>query len=238
MFVSFKKIKDSSLDFLFPPVCLHCKRTIAKQNDWLCENCRNSILYYNTFFCSVCKARLPEFKKICHPDAPFIMAGAMDYKNPAVRSLIHFFKYAGFESLGNLLGAKLANYFKEINDGRFKKENSVIVPMPLDFIKERQRGFNQSLLLAESVSANSGIPMVAHCLKRTPSSKPQSKLKAEERTENIRDRFLLEKAKDIAEKNIILIDDVFTTGATAREAVKMIKRTGTKSVLLLALARA
>ena len=261
------KAKNFILDILFPPICLNCKGGLTR-NEYLCDTCYNSIRLNTSLFCPVCRLRLADFvspkadfvspkarfvqpkaenKKICS-HTNYLLGAAGNYDDPVIRNLIHYFKYNSFENLTPILGEILLKYIKNcLPAGRHDKlkiENFVIVPIPLHRVKERQRGFNQSKLLAEYIAQKISAPQnlkIVDALKRIKNTKPQAQCKNNEsRTENIKDCF---KIKDLAiesikNKNILLIDDVFTTGSTINEAVKILKQNGCRRIIALVLAKA
>jgi predicted amidophosphoribosyltransferase len=114
----------------------------------------------------------------------------------------------------------------------------LIVPVPLHPRRERERGFNQAKILAEIVAHHFNLTLI-EALKRIKNTKPQAKIKdIEKRMQNIFNCFAIKSPEAIQGKNIILIDDVFTSGATINEAVKVLKQNGAKKVIALVLAKA
>jgi len=114
----------------------------------------------------------------------------------------------------------------------------LIVPVPLHSRRKRERGFNQAKLLAEIVARHFNLTLI-EALKRIKNTKPQAKIKdIEKRMKNISNCFVIKNPEMIQGKNIILVDDVFTSGATMNEAVKILKQNGAKKVIALVLAKA
>ncbi|MEK7162968.1 MAG: ComF family protein [Patescibacteria group bacterium] len=206
----------------------------------------------NTLFCPICRARLAENKKICRHSYYYdgntngknkkrsfyyFLAAAGNYDDPIIQNLIHYFKYKSFESIAPILGELLIEYLKLLNFETLKLLNFVIVPIPLHPHRERERGFNQAKLLAEIIACHFNLPMV-NSLKRIKNNDPQAKMKnSEKRIKNISGCFEIKNPEAIQEKNIILIDDVFTSGATINEAVKILKEGGAKKIIALVLAK-
>jgi ComF family protein len=122
-----------------------------------------------------------------------------------------------------------------------KIENFIIVPVPLHRSKERQRGFNQSKLLAKNIAEHLNLKML-DALKRVKNTKQQAQCKNnEQRIKNVEDCFKIknpETAELIKHKNILLIDDVFTTGATMNEAVRILKQNSCGRIIALVAAKA
>jgi ComF family protein len=113
----------------------------------------------------------------------------------------------------------------------------VIMPVPLHRSRLRERGFNQALLLASAVGRAHGIPLSYDNLTRFRATRPQVELSGEERVQNVRGAFRLTRPADVEGKRVLLVDDVFTTGATMNECAAVLKRAGARSVVALTLAR-
>jgi ComF family protein len=148
---------------------------------------------------------------------------------------IHRFKYQGASRLAKPLGTFLAEY----KDPEFPfSDFELILSVPLHPRRLRQRGFNQSLLLARCVSRTHSISLDLTSLQRTLHTEPQTQLSGTERQKNIRGAFEVLRPERIAEKHILLIDDVFTTGATVQECSRVLLKAGAMGVDVLTLARA
>lgn len=238
MFPLFTKIKNLILDILFPAICLNCQKTLEDKNRLICQPCLSLIKFNNTLFCPVCRARLAENKKICHYDSPYLLAAAGNYDDPVLQNLIHCFKYKYFKNLAPILAEVLIKYLDNLSLSMVKSQKSVVVPIPLHSRRERQRGFNQAKLIAEIVAQYFALPLIDG-LKRIKNNKPQVGLKDNEaKIKNINDCFKIKNPELIQGKNIILIDDVFTSGATMNEAVKILKQNGAKRIIALVSAKA
>ena len=238
------------LDILFPPVCLRCETRInadtkqinADKNSSkkiICDNCYRSIKLNATLFCGVCRARLPENKKICHPKARYLLAAASNYDDPVLQNLIHYFKYRSFQSVAPILGEILIEYLEEIIlHSEFEILNYVVIPIPLHSARERRRGFNQAQLLSEIIAHQWNLKM-ENVLKRTKNNKPQVGLRGnDERRKNMENCFAILNPLAISNKNIILVDDVITSGATLNEAARILKENGARKILALVVAKA
>jgi competence protein ComFC len=147
-----------------------------------------------------------------------------------LRELVHLFKYGRMKPLGKTLADHLAAALPR------DKSFDAVVPMPLHWRREWQRGFNQSVLLARATARRCGIPMV-NAVRRTRATETQAGLSNARRRENVAGAFRVKKGALVEGRRILLIDDVMTTGATASACALALKRAGAKSVTLLALAR-
>ena len=228
--------KKIALDILFPPVCLGCFNHTS-EDQYLCELCQELIVINSAFFCPVCRLRLADNKIICHHEnAPrYILGAATDYNNPIINNLIHYFKYEGFKKIAPLLSEFLIEF---LNRAKFSAENFILIPIPLHSSREKQRGYNQSKLLAEILSGKLNIELIDG-IKRVKKTKPQAQAKkSEEREKNVSNCFKVTDKNKISGKNILLVDDVFTSGATINEAVKVLRKSGAKKIAALVVARA
>ena len=245
------------LDLLFPPVCLACRRRLtqykteknflkarlgeraaAKGNSFsfLCSSCSQKIKINTAAFCPVCSKRLPENKKTCHQESPFILAAAGFYGDKALDPLITLLKYQKIKTEAIPLGAILTEYL--IQNLKLEIRNFILVPVPLYWRKEKQRGFNQANLIADQLAKNTGLTVVKNILKRIKNTASQVELKDKEKREiNVRGCFAVEKPELLFQKNVIILDDVFTTGATMKEAASVIKKAGAKKIIGLVAAK-
>jgi ComF family protein len=148
----------------------------------------------------------------------------------SLRKLIHLFKYSGVVPLAAPFGRFLAQVLPR--DQRF----DVIVPMPLHWRKRWQRGFNQAELLAKEIARRWNVP-IERAVRRRRGTVAQAGLSNAQRRKNVAHVFETRKGKPLEGKRVLLVDDVFTTGATASSCARVLKRAGAAHVTLLALAR-
>ncbi|MGI8961346.1 MAG: ComF family protein [Bryobacteraceae bacterium] len=170
--------------------------------------------------CTVCRESLANF------DAAYSFGS---YEGP-LRKLIHLFKYAKVESLALPLSRLLLRAMPI--DARF----DVVIAIPMHWRKRWERGFNQAELLAEPVAKRYRLRLSTN-LGRKRYTKAQAALTEVQRRDNLKDSFCVRNAQQIAGKRILLIDDVFTTGATLRSAAAILKAAGAAHVTALTLAR-
>jgi len=171
------------------------------------------------YLCTVCRESMANF------DAAYSFGG---YEGP-LRKLIHLFKYAKVESLALPLSRFLVRAMPI--DQRF----DVVIAMPMHWRKRWERGFNQAELLTKHVAKRFGLK-VSNELRRKRHTKAQAGLTEAQRRNNLKDSFCVRNAHQIAGKRILLIDDVFTTGATLRTAAGVLNAAGATHVTALTLA--
>lgn len=158
-----------------------------------------------------------------------------DYEDKIIQKAIHFLKYGFARDLRHLFRLVLAN--SPVKTKFTTKKERVIIPIPLHPKRKRFRGFNQSEILAEEISAFLKIPVKNNILVRKKYSRPQVGLDKKQRNKNIQDAFGLDSRLEISGQSVILIDDVYTTGSTMNEAAKVLKKGGVKEVIGIVIAK-
>lgn len=231
-------MKSGILDVIraifFPSRCAGCK--VQMPTGVLCDACREKVVIHRTLFCGECGERLFGGKMLCHPDFPYVQGAACSYGDPKIQALVRMMKFGRNRGAAGPLIALMNEYLFSVGD-LFKE--CVVIPIPLSRERLRMRGFNQSELIARPLACSLGLPIETALLARVRHTKPQTEMKnAAERKENLRGAFAVRNIFAIRGKNIVLVDDVTTTGATFLEAAKALKASGALTVYALAAARA
>lgn len=230
----FQKSTQSLLDLLFPPHCVVCKA--PKQ--WLCESCYNKIAFIVPPICPQCGTPISGRNSICeqcrHNPLHFMdgIRSASYFEDNPIRPAIHFLKYRNHQAVVTVLAKILAQAYQ-----RYGLAADVIVPVPLHAVRLRERGYNQSELLAQCLSQELGLPLNVKSLQRTRQTKSQMTLGSNERHQNVAEAFGCT-GVDLAGQKVLLIDDVCTTGSTLDSCAKALKQSGVASVWGLTLAKA
>ncbi len=214
--------KNYIIDLLFPIECIGCN----KEGRWICDNCINEIKI---------NSEIIELKGKNNYLSGLLVAS--DYNQKLICNALHLFKYNFAYSLGNDLAEILLKYLKSILIRENFDKFDMVIPVPLSKKRRLWRGFNQSEILAVKVCHEFGWLLSSDTLGRKINNVPQVGLNAKERRENVRDIFYLKSDNLLYNRNILLIDDVFTTGATMQECAKILKMGGANSVWGLALAK-
>ncbi|OGE73741.1 MAG: hypothetical protein A3I07_03370 [Candidatus Doudnabacteria bacterium RIFCSPLOWO2_02_FULL_42_9] len=215
-----KKLGSSIVDLVFPVSCIVC----GKDGSYLCEESKNKLTRLEFQQCLVCQQPAPFGKT--HPQCVTRNSvdgalSALTHKNKHVHKVIEVFKYNFVSSLANPLSELIVKTInKQGLEGYF--EDFIVVPIPLHRRRHNWRGFNQALLLAETLASKLGLKIDNRMVVRSKFTKPQVKLKADERKRNIENAFSL--IGDVTNKKILLVDDVITSGSTANELAKLLKR--------------
>ncbi len=251
--------RDFLLELLFPTECLGC----GAENTLLCKKCFKSLKINYEHYCLNCKTKnnLGEFCERCKDK--FSLNGiwiAGNYQDKLIAKIIKTYKYKFSKNLNIHLGNFLSLFLKNtINKNRFSQnnigqglhwknlnkikntpnilldfQNTLIIPVPLHQKRLRWRGFNQSELLAQVICKNFNLDF-SNDLKRIKYAKPQAKLNKSQRESSLKNSFVWD-GNSLDKKNIILIDDVTTTGSTLNECAKTLKQNGANEVWGLVIA--
>lgn len=229
----------AALDLVFPPLCPVCDGMLgAGRRDPLCGACWEGFERIAPPWCRCCGAPLgiEGLCGACRGRRPgFAYARAAVLYGGLVREAIHAFKFGGRRGMANPLGDLLAGLGLSALPGAAP---DVLVPVPLHPRRARERGYDQALLLARRLERAWSVPVVADALLRAVPTQPQTDLDAAARRRNVRDAFAVRRPELIADRHVVLVDDVLTTGATAGECARSLYRAGAAAVGVLTVARA
>lgn len=200
------RFKKFLLNLLFPIKCLCC----GEEGNWLCSDC----------FSKLQALPSPEVSLKRSPLNRIIVP--YDYQNDLIRRLISVYKYNFVPEIGPILARLVIPKLKIILQNREKK-NFILIPIPLHSRRLRFRGFNQAEILARSIAQKLDLKMKNDTLGRRRAVLPQVQLSEKERQQNIRKAFSTKKDLSLENKIIILVDDVWTTGATLKEAARTLR---------------
>ncbi|KKR02634.1 MAG: Phosphoribosyltransferase [Candidatus Yanofskybacteria bacterium GW2011_GWA1_39_13] len=228
------------LDTIFPIRCIDC----GDFGDYVCRGCLGAIPTKKSFECIGCKRNTP-FGQTCFlctktnpADQLLIVA---DYKNHLVEKTLKFFKYKFISDLEQPLSVLIKKYLKWLTlDKKFNvfESNPLLIPVPLHLRRLNWRGFNQSELLAKNISDTFQMEMAVDVVERTINATPQADIKErEERLKNLNGIFRIKNKEKIIGREVLLVDDVCTTGATLNECAKILKAGGASRVVALVVAR-
>ena len=230
-------------DIVYPKTCPGCKNTIDKQtaDKFICTSCQAKIKINRPPFCQKCGRHLETLNlkiNIC----PGCLKSKLNFDRAfspciyegVIKELIHEFKYKGKEHLYKPLSKIMIDFIKEY---RLPIEYlDLIIPMPLHKTRLREREFNQAEALSKPIASEFNKTLASSLLIRHRLSRTQTELPTHKRFENVANSFSVTKNNDLINKNLLIIDDVFTTGATSSEAALALKEAGANKVLILTLA--
>ena len=173
-------------------------------------------------------------------ERPFERAVAYGRYDGGLRELIHLLKYQGVRPAAKVLGRMLADAIVSL-DSAFHQERVLVIPVPLFRGKRRQRGFNQAeMIVREALSistAKTRLEVATEILARTRDTHSQIGLTSHQRRENMRGAFKVMRAEEVTGREVLLVDDVYTTGTTVSECAKVLRRAGAVKVWVATVAR-
>ncbi len=232
-----KQVMRQGLDLLFPPACPLCSSSFS--SGWQEPFCRACLAGFkplppahcprcalpfasgrSAHLCGHCSRKAPPFDRV-------YTAGLYQ---ETLRRAIHAFKYNQAVSLDRPLGKMLNRALPE------PMAVDLILPVPIHSLRLRQRSYNQALLLARELGRCRRVPVNHQLLLRTRPAAPQQGLSARQREQNLRGVFAV--SENLSGKRLLLVDDVMTTGATARECAKLLRKAGAERVEVAVVARA
>lgn len=221
---------DAILNLVFPQSCVLCKARIF-QRRWsvACPECWSKLEPLPQPFCPQCGMPAPVIEGLCgacrRGDHAFDFARSLFVFTDPMRGILHHFKYSGRVSLAEPLGRQLRGHMREEGfQGR------LALPVPLHRARERTRGFNQADLLARHL----GLTVDRGLLRRRKNTPSQTGLSRSQRALNLSGAFEVRRTPPDC---VLVVDDVYTTGATLHEIAKTLKRAGTTRVEVLTVAR-
>lgn len=220
------------LDVLFPPSCAGC----GSWGDRYCPTCFKKTKLVNKPICQICGDRITsDHDVICdrcrNQQVNFTAIRSWAYFAEPLQSAIHKLKYRHDRGLGEVLAQPLLELYQ-----KYHWQIELIVPVPLDSAKQKERGYNQAALLARPISWSTDIPYTDRALSRVKTTRQQVGLSMSERAENVAGAFGAQRAW-VEGKGILVIDDVITTGATINACALALINAGASQVFGLTLAR-
>jgi ComF family protein len=225
----FSFFADAFLDLIYPRTCLQCNEKLSDGEKYFCQQCRLKIRYIDI-------NDLPKQYKSRFSESS-CMEGLISLfyfdAESTSQKIIHSIKYDGMKTLGIIMGKSLGEKIFH-----FDEKYDCIIPVPLHKGRERERGFNQSAIISEGLSSVLSIPVELKILIRSRYTESQTKFSREGRIKNVEQAFKInpKMIEKITGKNILLLDDVITTGSTMDSCAKALKENGAKKIIVVSLA--
>lgn len=236
-------IGRSLIDLIFPPRCTACAKILEeRRSPPVCAACAESLRFCSQPLCPVCGTPYADptaadhlCEKCMLSPPPFMAARSVAAYEGVLQDMIHRCKYGSDVSVGETLGEIMADFPYPAFDFN---DYTVVIPVPLHTKRLRERGFNQSLLLARAIAKRHKRKLDYLSLTRTIHTPPQITFGRKEREYNVKGAFTVKKSARLQGEKVILVDDVYTTGSTARECARALKQAGVAAVAVLTLSRA
>jgi ComF family protein len=243
-----KAASSSLFSILFPSDCRICRAPLTNIAILpVCEPCLAQIVPLDGPLCQICGEKLfhtiadTEDIPLCpicrRVGAHFSRAAAYGAYEGALRDLIHLFKYKGIKPAGKVLGSLL----NQTVAAMALPDSMIVIPVPLWSGKRAARGFNQAEAIARTFmgfQSSSSIQLDTSVLIRTRDTASQTGLTRHQRRANVRGAFAVVKREKVKGRSILIVDDVMTTGTTAGECARVLRRAGAKEVFVATIARA
>lgn len=232
--MSFKKVLSKILDLFFPRHCTICDKIITDR-EGVCDSCKKDIRFLTGAVCMVCGKRLNKEETACYDcnrkNHEFIRNYSV-FEYPVIRESLYRFKYKG--------RAEYARYYAEaayrLHGEKLRLlQADAIIPVPLHKNRYRKRGYNQAEEFAKELSLLLNVPVKRDLVKRVKSTKALKNLDVAGRQNNLKKAFLIMQ-NDVKLKTIILVDDIYTTGATLDEISRVCKESGVENIYSLTVA--
>ena len=229
-----KKGVEAVINLVFPRRCPVCDRP-AGYGRLICPGCIGKLKVVKGAVCCKCgKPLVDESAELCsgcRGTKHQYKEGRSLYEYKSVNRSIYRFKYSGRSEYGDYFGKAMAHYL-----GKTIKEwdPDIIVPVPLHEKKLRKRGFNQSAVLAKSLSKELGIPYSDRLIKRVRNTVPMKELDARKRQINLKNAFIVG-SYDVKLRKVVIVDDIYTTGSTVDAMAVAFSRAGVSDVYFVAL---
>ena len=233
-----KTISRSLFSWVFPLQCQLCDKLLPVPEDsGICQSCRNNIPFISPPHCFVC-ARTVSHGKQCgrclHEKMHFDRVFACVFYGDNVKKLLHLFKFRRKKFLVRLF----TGYMQKFATRHFGEiPVDLVIPVPMDNKRKNERGFNQAKLFSGDLAGHLAKKHASGILRCLPPDKPQSFLLKNERKANVRGRFFVTDASKLTGRDVLLVDDILTSGQTLSACAKALKDAGARRVTAFAFAR-
>ena len=215
---------NNIVNWFLPARCFCCGELIDHYKNIVCKNCLQNL--DSDAFDAETRISAEDYEDIDE------IISLFPYSKE-IHNLIHNIKYNAYPEITSLFKKRIEAYFR---DNMYDRKEWTVIPVPLHRVRQRERGYNQAEYIAEMLSECSAIEMRTDIIERSTYTKMQAKLNKAERKANLKNVFRIRKALPV--RNVILVDDVFTTGATMSSLAGELKRSGAGIVHAFTVARA
>jgi len=239
------RVCESIVNAVFPRSCVGCGLSRKNGGNYLCGLCRDDIFVIDDPLCNTCG--IPADIDYDYPAEGFEcgwcrkggfrfdQARSLGLYDSVLKELIHFYKYRNQPGVMSEIEPYLRDYFET---RREEYQGYVVTSVPLHVKKLKERGFDQSFVLAHKIAEILDLPLLTRPIRRMRETLSQARKNRAERFQNVRGAFEVVSLDTVFEKKILLVDDVFTTGSTVNEVARVLKKAKVERVQVFTLARA
>jgi len=227
------RTKDDLLNFIFPRFCVNCGKRLSSQEKYLCLPCYSKLP--RTDFHKVEHSAMEKNFWGWNNELQIERATAFYFYDDSTKETLLQLKYKDNPQIGEYLASQ---YVKEIknDNSTFFDDIDIIVPIPLHWLRQMKRGYNQSHFVAKGIKRETGIPICTKAIKRVINNKSQTRMKKNERHDNVEGIFRLIHPEMLENKHILVVDDVTTTGSTILSCLNEIAKVPNAKVSILTIA--
>lgn len=237
------------IDIIYPPRCHICGEFLDSEDSLyekrrllICDRCFMGLPFLHSPKCPICSVPLPDVGlkdhlcERCIQRPPYFTGiySPFIYKN-GLRDAIHEMKYNGKPQIGKTLGKLLSLY---LDSSILKSPISLVIPVPLHTKRLKSRGYNQSIIIARCLSQTFHVDLDFTSLIRSVNTDPQVELPMDRRRKNVKNAFSVINKENIRGREVVLVDDVATTGSTLNECSRVLRKAGARRVFCVVVARA
>ena len=216
-------VKDKIVELLFPRRCIVCDEPVETGKESVCPSCREELRYVEEPFCMKCGKQLmeeQEYCEDCRDRKHAYIQGRSVFQYASVADAMFRFKNQGRREYADFLAWEM---YRRTKEWLMTVRPDALVPVPVHKKRMKKRGYNQAAVLAERLSAYTGIPVLENWLVREGDTAPLKDLGAQERQNNLKKAFKIVR-NDVKLITIVIIDDIYTTGSTVDAIAQVIRQ--------------
>lgn len=222
------------INILYSPVCPICGNILRVNNNEICKDCKNKIKYLNEPTCKKCgKQLIQEEQEYCYDcskkEHSYTRGLALCIYDDTIRKSIYNLKYNNKREYAKVYANEIILHYKP---KILKWEAEALIPIPLHISRMRKRGFNQAEDLGRELAKQLELPLLTRYVKRVKKTIPQKELNHKQRRNNLKKAFKIVD-NDVKLKKVILIDDIYTTGATIDSIAELLKESGVVEIYFI-----
>lgn len=206
----------SFLDFFFPKQCHICENFLIENETVVCRNCLSHFEFTNKAFIEIEFKRKFNEKKVIEDFTSLFLYD----KEDEIQNIVYGLKYKRYYWIGKFFGNLISLYFEDFIKS---KKIDLILPVPVSYQRYYERGFNQATEISKPVSKRFNIIIDNNSVLKNSKTTTQTRFKLKERSKNISKSFRLKDIKPFTKKNILILDDIITTGSTINELASLLK---------------